>query len=74
MKIIRKKLVLFVLIFLLHVMTVPWFFFSTKLESITGFPYWAFYSLCSTFIYAVCIFYFLQKYWAISESDTTLEK
>ena len=55
-------------------MTVPWFFINTKMESIGGFPYWALYALFSTFIYAICIFYFLYRYWSISSSDKSLKK
>ena len=60
-------------IFLL-LMTVPWFFINTKMESIGGFPHWALYALFSTFIYAISIFYFLHRYWPISASDKSLKK
>ena len=65
---------LYVLNILLLLMTVPWFFKSTKMESIIGFPSWAFYALLSTFIYAICIFYFLHRYWAISASEKSINK
>ena len=58
---------------LLLLMTVPWFFFNTKMESIAGFPYWAMYALFSTFIYAISIFYFLHRYWSTSISDKSLK-
>jgi len=60
-------------IFLL-LMTVPWFFINTEMESIGGFPHWALYVLFSTFIYAISIFYFLHRYWSISASEKSLKK
>ena len=60
-------------IFLL-LMTVPWFFINTKMESTGGFPHWALYALFSTLIYAISIFYFLHKYWSISASEKNLKK
>ena len=60
-------------IFLL-LMTVPWFFINTKMESIVGIPYWAFYALFSTFIYAIIIFYFLNRYWSISATNKLIKK
>ena len=68
----RRKLNL--LNFMILLMTVPWFFNNTKFESIMGFPYWAFYSLFLTLLYAIIIFYFLGKYWSISKSDGPLKK
>ena len=58
----------------LLLMTVPWFFINTKMESTGGFPHWALYALFSTLIYAISIFYFLHKYWSISASGKTLRK
>ena len=58
----------------LLLMTVPWFFINTKMESTGGFPHWALYALFSTLIYAIGIFYFLHKYWSISASEKTLKK
>tara|TARA_Y100001970_G_C14068634_1_gene768111 strand:+ start:412 stop:624 length:213 start_codon:yes stop_codon:yes gene_type:complete len=54
--------------------TVPWFFNKNDLESFFGFPYWAFYSLFGTFIYAIVTYYCINKYWFISESDNFLKK
>ena len=59
---------------LLLLMTIPWFFINTKMESIVGFPYWALFALFSTFIYALSIYYFLHRYWSISASEKTLKK
>ena len=63
----RKARLYFLTVFLL-LFTVPWFYFDIEIKSIFGFPAWAFYSLISTFIYAVIIAYFIQKYWYESSS------
>jgi len=60
-------------IFLLY-MTVPWFFTETKMEVAGGFPHWALYTLLSSLIYAISIFYLLHKYWSISASEKNLKK
>ena len=55
-------------------MTVPWFFISSNMETIGGLPFWAFYALLTTFVYAVVMFYFLHKYWLLSASDKSLQE
>tara|TARA_Y100000590_G_scaffold318554_1_gene360447 strand:+ start:2743 stop:2895 length:153 start_codon:yes stop_codon:yes gene_type:complete len=45
-----------------------------NLQSIFGFPIWALYSLSATFIYAIIIAIFLQKYWSVSASEDNLSK
>ncbi len=60
---------LYLINFTLLVITVPWFFIESDSNNIFGFPYWAFYSLFSTFIYAINVYYFLQKFWFLAESE-----
>ena len=68
------RIKLFLLNIMLIIMTVPWFSNDMKIRSIFGVPSWALYTLSSTFIYAVCIYYFLNQYWSVSASNKTLEK
>jgi len=69
-----SRIKLYLLNIFLLLMTVPWFFFNTKMESTAGFPHWALYALFSTLIYAISVFYFLHKYWSMSASEQTLNK
>ena len=59
---------LYILNFLFIILTVPWFFLDDSINSIFGFPFWAFYSLIMTFLYAIIIYLFLKKYWFVSVS------
>ena len=65
---------IYILQFCVLFITVPWFYKSSNLDSIYGFPVWAFYSILFTFIYAVIIFYILSKYWPNSNSTFTEDK
>ena len=65
---------LFLLNILLLLITVPWFANATNLGSIIGVPNWAIYALFSTFFYALCICYFLHRYWTLSSSHKKLDK
>ncbi len=69
-----SRIKLYLLNFMILLMTVPWFFNNKQFDSILGFPYWAFYSLFVTLLYAIIIFYFLGKYWSMSKSDGPLKK
>ena len=47
---------------------------EVNMQSVFGFPNWALYSLIATFIYAVIIAIFIQKYWFISASEEDWNK
>ena len=64
-----KRYKLYLVNILLLFMMVPLFFINTNMNSIGGFPFWALYSLLSTFVYAITIWYLLSKYWSTSASE-----
>ncbi len=68
-----RPIKLYLVNFLLIILTVPWFFFKGDLHIILGFPIWAFYSICMTFLYAIIICYFLKKYWFLSVTKKRLK-
>ena len=63
------KYKLYTLNIILITFTVPWFYFSPEIQFAVGFPAWAIYSILTTFIYAIIVFYFLGKYWHLSASE-----
>jgi len=54
---------------LLLIATVPWFFTEFRTSNLFGFPSWAFYSLCITFLYAIVTAIFFQRYWSLFAND-----
>ena len=64
-----SKIKIYVINIFLLVMMTPWFFSVYELESIFGFPKWAFYSLLATIIYAISIFFCLHRYWFTFDSN-----
>ena len=68
------RLKLYILIIVLLILTVPWGFITSDMKSIGGFPFWAFYSLLATFLYAIIIYYFIQKFWSLSTSNKHMKK
>ena len=68
------KIALYFFSIFLLLFTVPWFYSSINMQSVFGFPIWAFYSLVATFIYAIIIALFLHKYWAISAKENHLKE
>ncbi len=53
----------------LLIATVPWLFTENKYGDILGFPSWAFYSLCVTFVYAIVTAIFFERYWSLFDND-----
>ncbi|MCH8904369.1 MAG: hypothetical protein IIA45_10695 [Bacteroidetes bacterium] len=69
----RKLIILSSIVFLLS--CVPWFFFRYTLVNFYGLPGWALHILGSTFVYAIILVIFINKYWSHmadedSESDS----
>ena len=63
----RTKLYCLLTFFL--VATVPWLFTKSHSVQIFGFPPWAFYSFCTTILYAVIVAICLRRYWSVSAED-----
>lgn len=51
------------------ILTVPWFFEKFQSWHILGFPPWAFYTICTTILYAVLIAFFLNRYLSVFARD-----
>jgi hypothetical protein len=54
---------IYVVSFLLLILTVPWFFTEPSETIVLGFPVWAFYSLTASLVYATCMCFILGRYW-----------
>ena len=63
------RIKLYLLLTFCLVATVPWFFTESQAVQIFGFPLWAFYSFCTTLLYAVVIAWCLRCYWSVSAED-----
>jgi hypothetical protein len=58
-----RRLLIFLVVFILLVANLPWFFSSMQKTHILGFPPWAFYSLIMMVAYGVVTAFFLGRYW-----------
>lgn len=63
------RALLYMLIALLLVLTVPWFFSERTAASILGMPIWAAYSLCMSLLFALCMAVLLPRSWHLSAGD-----
>lgn len=69
-----NKLILFIILAVTLLATVPWFFTKHRHFHLFGFPPWAFYTLCLTIVYAIVVTVFTGRYWSLSANDNDDEK